>query len=453
MFFREMVNGSFNRYDIAVRYLAIENYFGANDFGFELYRKMQERRIASAGFGEQAVSRFKELLQSYQAGGYDKTSRITLDKTLGLVDGSHRIAANIYFHEPMISALSLGVDNPVDYSIDWFIGSGFTHAEIDTIKDKAAELAESLNAPFECIVWSPAVKFADEIAEDLKYYGEVLGVRHYHYSEAEYANIVRAVYAIDDIAKWKIEKKIEHMSGSGGNIAVIPLRISSPAFRVKAASGLPLSAYLERVKKAVRTRYKAEIPNYFHDICFHVGDNYMQNNYISHIFNPDINMSGMIGILSRYEYAFTKTEVPYLPEDFPERIPVGKDADIFCSAESLAGLIEKTEAWCRNTPYDVRVIAEESGSRIRMELYGRLIYQIDIACEVPELGSSFVSEALAERKHNGKFYVLSPAYEYIYRLKVYAENNSKGYHLEYLQKHREDYDQKLAEKYHVDNIV
>ena len=453
MFFRGVMNGRLNRYDIAARYLAIENYFGKNDFGFKLYSKMQELRMNIKGYGAKAESQFRALLDSYQSGGYDRTSRIILDKTLSLLDGSHRIAANIYFHEPMISALSLGLITPIDFSLDWFIANGFTHDEIDAIKSKADEIAQKLIQPFLCIVWSPAVKFAEEIAEDLKYFGEVSEIRHYTYSEEEYANIVRAVYSVDDIAKWKIEKKIQYMAGSGGNIALIPLTIKYPDFRVKGSSHLPLSRSLERVKAAIRSRYKARIPNYFYDICFHVGDNYMQNDYIRNVFEPEIDMRGIMDIFSCYDYAFVKTDVPYMPAEFPERIPAGKDADILCSAESFSGIVNDIDSWCRNnTPYDVRTIAEEAGSRIRMELYGRLIYQIDISCEILGLGAGFVNDALKHKVHNGKYYIISPEYEYIYRFYVWSSNKCKAYHLDYLKNHRGDYDSSLADKYCGDGI-
>ena len=409
---------------------------------------MQWLRVHNENYGAKAEAQFRELLGSYQKNGYDKNSRIILDKNLGLVDGSHRIAANIYFHEPMISALSLGIGNPVNFSLDWFIANGFTHEKIDAVKSKADEIAQRLIQPFLCIVWSPAVKFAEDIAEDLKYFGEVSEIRHYHYSEEEYANVVRAVYSVDDIARWKIEKKIQYMAGSGGNIALIPLTIKSSDFRVKASSHLPLSRSLERIKAAIRSRYKARIPNYFHDICFHVGDNYMQNDYIKNVFEPEIDMRGIIEILSRYDYAFVKVDVPYMPAEFPARILAGKDADIFCSAESFAGLVSEIEAWCKeNTPYDVRVIHEESGSRIRMERYGKLIYQVDLSHGIRGLSENFVNDALKHKAHNGKFYVISPAYEYVYRFYVWSEKRGKAYHLEYLKNHREDYDSGLAEKY------
>ena len=36
-----------NRYDVFVRCLAIDNYFGKNDYGFNMYNKMQKLRVGT----------------------------------------------------------------------------------------------------------------------------------------------------------------------------------------------------------------------------------------------------------------------------------------------------------------------------------------------------------------------------------------------------------------------
>ena len=58
------IQDSLNRWDIAVKYLAIENYYNKNDFGFDLYIKMQNLRT-KANVGRQAVENFKKLIVSW----------------------------------------------------------------------------------------------------------------------------------------------------------------------------------------------------------------------------------------------------------------------------------------------------------------------------------------------------------------------------------------------------
>ena len=175
----------------------------------------------------------------------------------------------------------------------------------------------------------------------------------------------------------------------------------------------------------------------------------MQNDFIAHVFEAKINMNSVIDILNHYEYAFVKIDVPYMPEDFPDRVPIGKDADIFCRREDLAECSHKIQEHCMKTfcDYDIRVIESESGTRLRMELYGRLIYQIDISCEIYNM-PGFVGEALEHRIYNGRFYVLSPEYEYVLRLHEYSKNNSKVYHLEYIKHHCGDCNSELTDKYY-----
>ena len=97
MFFQEVSSEGFNRYDMIVRLLAIENYYGKNEYGFNLYRKMQAARIGIDSV-EPAVFRFRKLIESYENNGYDSSSEIELDSCLHLYDGSHRMAMALYYN-------------------------------------------------------------------------------------------------------------------------------------------------------------------------------------------------------------------------------------------------------------------------------------------------------------------------------------------------------------------
>jgi len=84
----------FNRFDIIVRYLAIENYYGKNDFGFKMYSKMQSKRLNNEN--SECESNFRELIKSYEENGYMVDSYIECDNEFKLFDGSHRLSLNIY---------------------------------------------------------------------------------------------------------------------------------------------------------------------------------------------------------------------------------------------------------------------------------------------------------------------------------------------------------------------
>ncbi len=276
-------NGRLLRLDIIVRYLAVKSYFEGTDDGWELYRRMQDARMGK-GFSVGAEERFRKLLHSYEENGYDDSSCILLDSNLGLIDGSHRIALALYHGYSTISALVMDFCHPVAYSFDWFIGNGFTTDEVKHIIATGQELLCSVQKPLSCVIWSPAVPFVEEIIQDLGMFGEVIGTKKFEYREEEYKNIVRAIYAIDDIEKWKIEKKLEHMAEYAPELWTVDLLLLDPQFRRKEKTGNPLSVVGEKIKKAIRTKYQGRIDNYFFDIILHIGDNMYQSEYMRTIF-------------------------------------------------------------------------------------------------------------------------------------------------------------------------
>ena len=61
---------SFNRYDTIVRLLAIENYYGLNNCGWNLYCKMQDSRKFK-GYSIESKENFIKLIKSWEENGYD----------------------------------------------------------------------------------------------------------------------------------------------------------------------------------------------------------------------------------------------------------------------------------------------------------------------------------------------------------------------------------------------
>lgn len=444
------------RCDIAVRYLAIENYYWENNIGFEIYLKMQDARKgwllqslnnSNEDYLDDVIKQFKKLIASYEKNGYDYNSHIILDKNLNLIDGSHRVALALYFGIKNITALVIDYDHPVDYSIDWFLSVGFTEEEIDLIINTSLRLSNRFNSLFSCVIWSPAVKFADAIIHDLGYYGSVENIKKYNYKRDEYENIVRAVYDIDDIEKWKIEKKLEHMKG--GELVAIDVRFEEPSFRIKSATSKPISQRVERVKKVIRGKYQKYIEDYYFDIILHIADNYQQSDYMRHIFEPGIDFREVLEILEEYSYALLKVDVPFMPEDFPERIPSGKDIDILCGKEDMKAVKEKLVHYIRKyTEYEI--IEKNSPDRLllRMQLSGKLIFQIDCCCKYEGIPEEFLEYALQSRGLSKKgYYILEPAVEAIIRKVAFESNPDKAYHLEYYTNNRTEKIELMFEKW------
>jgi len=273
----------FNRYDIIVRYLAIENYYKKNETGFALYKKMQVAR--KGGDYNERMDTFKELIQSYEK-GYKRESHILLDSNLCLIDGSHRIALGLYnkFHE--ISCFVEPQSRHIKYGIDWFIENKFSLEELNLLIEKFREIKQEVTKPFVCILWSPAQSFFDEITELLKISYKVLSYKDFAYNDNQFVAIAKNIYVADNIESWKIEEKIKMIvSCPVKKIRVIELEIERPKFRLNDISSETLSGEGETIKRIIKNAYQDKIENYFHDVIIHIGDNYAHNEYISKLFN------------------------------------------------------------------------------------------------------------------------------------------------------------------------
>lgn len=83
-------------YRIAVRYLAIENYYGKNTIGYDIYLKLMELHTSH----ETAVKRlstFIKLIKDWEKLGYDDTKSIDILENGILIDGTHRFSLGVYF--------------------------------------------------------------------------------------------------------------------------------------------------------------------------------------------------------------------------------------------------------------------------------------------------------------------------------------------------------------------
>lgn len=130
------------RYDIVVRYLAIENYYGKNDYGFDLYRKMQRFRTLKKEFEDLYEMKFRNLIKLFDQYGYDTESYIKVFDDLNLSDGSHRVALGLYHRLKNISVQILPYKKIINFGLEWFIKNGFSDKEINIIRNKGEVLLQ-----------------------------------------------------------------------------------------------------------------------------------------------------------------------------------------------------------------------------------------------------------------------------------------------------------------------
>ena len=459
LFFQHNTKQGFLRYDMIVRLLAIENYYGINDFGFDLYYKMQKARNGKF-HADKAIVTFKSLIESYEKDGYNEKSEIVLDSNLNLIDGSHRIALALHHGIPSISAKIRPYSVDILYGMEWFRINGFSDYECEILKERCHEVRNRYIKPFVCTLWHPVRKYFDEITQNLSLFGVVKEVKDYYLSKWEYQFYINGIYAVDDIERWKIDKKLDHMLTPNTEIyqmRMVSLEIEDPRFRLK-KNHKTLSRRCEQIKKQIRDAYKQKIDGYFYDIIMHIGDNYYQNRHIHNLLTmPSVDLTLILEHLHDFKYVITKFDTPYMPKDFPEHYPLGKDIDIICYNENeyrkILNSVEK-DVSSYETSYNIRRVKytdqekREYRTLIRIEQETQvLVFQFDISCRTGKFPSGFFHDLISSCSPFKVFYIPATQYEIVIRLFEFEKNKNKTYHINYVKDHHLELDEHLCDKY------
>lgn len=121
------------------------------------------------------------------------------------------------------------------------------------------------------LVWGCARPHWNEIELSIRKIATVHGsaeALHVHMFDA----FVRKVYAIDDVSAESIDAKLVALKACPPEVLSVLIRVD-PDYRVKGASGQPISRTMEKLKARIRSDYKQRVPNYKHDIIIHGTDN------------------------------------------------------------------------------------------------------------------------------------------------------------------------------------
>lgn len=129
------------------------------------------------------------------------------------------------------------------------------------------------------IIWNPAYKFKDEIDDIFSKYSKVLHSVELDLKD-DYTPFVYDIYSEEDTAKWKIDKKVEHMREvEDKKIKVVFFEIDTSTQYFHDRKNCFVYTNVENMKKEVRDTYKDKIDNYFFDIIFHLTDNQKELDY------------------------------------------------------------------------------------------------------------------------------------------------------------------------------
>lgn len=430
-------HGEYDRLDIFVKYLAIESYLENDAYGINLYKKMQKKRLRLSDIQvEEDWNRFKDLIDSIRKKGYMQSSFVVCDEQLHLMDGAHRIAACIYFDVPMIPVKVVPKIYECNYSVYWFWEKEFNQTEIKNIQHIPEMYFKSKTIL--AVVWTSVDFCLSEIMRDINELCEITNSKILELSQRELADFVRKVYSVDDIANWKVEKKIEHLQE--GKVAVLELKLCDLHFRIKNKTKQPISQKVEAIKRAIRNRYKNRVDGYFYDIILHISDNFYQSEVLRKIFSLPMDISECFESLKDHEYALSKLDVPYMPLNFPHVYPVHKDADILCSenhyVEVVSIIWKYAHQYAENNGLSVRTIELDYRKKIRIEYDGFLIYQFDITYKNVEVGKNFIEQAIKRREKKDNVYILCVDDEILIREYEYMLYPHKEYHKDYIMEKR-----------------
>lgn len=90
-----------NDYSIAIRYLVIDQYYGRDSNGYEIYIRFLSLFIDERT-AESRLKQFIGLIKSWEQKGYDASSHSSILEDYRILDGMHRIALASYFNQEFI---------------------------------------------------------------------------------------------------------------------------------------------------------------------------------------------------------------------------------------------------------------------------------------------------------------------------------------------------------------
>ena len=267
---KQISSNKFNRYDLIVRYMAIESVFSENNVGYELYDRMQVKRGNTPHSDPMRI--FKNLIYNIKSKGFDSHSPIIVDEHLNLVDGAHRLACALFFNINNVPIRIQKGSFDAFYGIEWFEDNGSSENEIKLLNQKKKEIFLNHFMYFEILLWPPAQDYFDLIEKDIAKECEIISSDTY--SDIPLESYVRRLYKIDEIKEWKINLKMKEINKYPLIFRRILVGFNDPNFRHKQSNNHLISIKGEELKAKIRNKYRSKINDYFSDIIIHSGDNF-----------------------------------------------------------------------------------------------------------------------------------------------------------------------------------
>ena len=469
-------NGRFSDFhmvDLAHRLFAIEQYYGKNTFGYELYRKMQE--ISGGNTYENWLKRFQKLIQEYDKSRIfnEQYPLVSFVNNWNLKDGAHRLALAYYHGEEFV---------PVKIEYEWrdrrwnynWLWSGeygsekFSAEEIKLITDRTKCILEDCNYDYIGAIWPPAMHCKDEIIKDINLYGQysaelnlpmgtckVIDYRDIEFDQADFLGFMRMMYKEDIITEQNLIRKYNLiLSAMPQNteklsVRVFSVRIEHPCIERREENNSAQSKAVVDLKQAIRQRYKDQIPNYQYDICFHLSDNYQQSKFCKIGLEMSRDISGLFEEMNkRWDYVICKTEKRIAP-DFPYYYYYS-DADIVIDSEKMLECADYIEKWLKEkykeSWFHVDRVKSSNNIGVILKLRGFRIIYFDLqTAEHFGFSSGFTKKCLLMRikSDNEKYFVCPPNVDILIRATEFIREPNKVWHREYIKENIKEYNENL----------
>jgi len=122
------------------------------------------------------------------------------------------------------------------------------------------------------ILWNSMDKYKEEIKREILRHGKILADVTLNLGD-KYEQFVRDIYAQDNTAQWKVNKKIETMfENDSRKITILIMNIETKEKHYHKLKEKMVYTNLENMKIDIRSKFSKLIDNYFFDNIFHVTD-------------------------------------------------------------------------------------------------------------------------------------------------------------------------------------
>jgi len=272
-------DGNFYGFDIIVRYLAIEHYFGYNNYGFNLYEKMQNLRGVLDTHSKQ---RFIKLIDSFDKNGLDIHSRLSIGKNQELINGSHRLACALFFNKTLVPVDHENRKYNIRYGIDWFKEYKFTNKEISAILAKKEEIFRSQCLYFHVIIYAPLQKYFCEIESDIR--NNHMVIDSYTITLDSNMDLFNKHTNSKFIRSFKLNA-INRIKEYGGQVRVIEISIKRPFFVKDKHTNYDISTAARELRDRYGGKYCKKVSKSSCDQIIYIGENYTETKEIKNTFN------------------------------------------------------------------------------------------------------------------------------------------------------------------------